>query len=167
MSLVPIDSLPDDSRVWVFTADAPLDSEAAKSLRELLTTFLAQWTAHKLELSVSFEILHNRFVVIAADESFRAPSGCSIDALVHGMREIGTRIGVPLVDTPDVTWRTEDGVHGTNRAGFAQLVLSGVVTLDTIVFDRTIQSIGDLRNGSWEKSARDSWHARAFEFPSS
>lgn len=167
MPLVPTASLPDDSRLWIFTSDVDLGPESATRLRTLLAPFLARWTAHKLELSVGFEILYDRFIIIAVDESYRAPSGCSIDSLVNGMKQIGAELGIPLVDTRDVTWRSGDGVHGTDRTGFAELVRQGVITLDTIVFDRTIQSIGEFRNGSWEKRAGQSWHARAFDFPSS
>lgn len=166
MALVPIDTLPDDSRVWVFTADRQLDSVVSAALATQLQEFLASWTSHRRELSAGFEIRYGRFILIAADESYREPSGCSIDTLVNGMRRIGDLIGIPLVDTRDVTWRSDACVESADRSGFEDLVAQGQVTLDTVVFDRTVASLGDVRNGNWEKPARQSWHARAFTFDS-
>jgi len=36
------------------------------------------------------------------------------------------------------------------------------VTLDTIVFDNTVTSVGDVRSGRWERPAAGAWHGRAF-----
>jgi hypothetical protein len=33
---------------------------------------------------------------------------------------------------------------------------------DTVVFDNTVATVGDLRAGKWERPFRDAWHAKAF-----
>jgi len=164
MALLPFDSLPDDSRVWVFTAEQPFSEMNYRSLLPLLETFLEDWTSHRRDLNAGYSIRHARFIVIGIDESVTTPSGCSIDALFNALRTIGTAIGNPLVDTPDITWREGTDVMGADRNAFERRVSDGEIGLDTIVFDKTVSSVGELRNGGWEKPARASWHARAFTF---
>jgi hypothetical protein len=36
------------------------------------------------------------------------------------------------------------------------------VTPSTPVFDNTITTVGELREGAWERPAAESWHGRAF-----
>jgi hypothetical protein len=36
------------------------------------------------------------------------------------------------------------------------------VSEDTVVFDNTVATVGDLRAGKWERPFRDAWHAKAF-----
>jgi len=165
MSLVPVSSLPDAARIWVFVSADPLTPNQQAELARLLSAQLATWTAHRRELRVAYNLLHNRFVIVAVDESATAPSGCSIDALFNLMRNCGDAIGNALVDTADIVWRSPEGLHAETRESFNQLARSGRVDRSTVVFDRTVESIGNIRNGAWEKTVERSWHARAFDFP--
>jgi len=41
-------------------------------------------------------------------------------------------------------------------------VAGGKIDAETVVFDPTIQFVGDLRGGGFETSFAKSWHATAF-----
>jgi hypothetical protein len=41
-------------------------------------------------------------------------------------------------------------------------VQSGEVGEDTVVFNNTIATVGELLAGKWEVPLRESWHAQAF-----
>jgi hypothetical protein len=86
-----------------------------------------------------------------------------VDALV----QIGQGLGVELVDSPDIAYRSGDAVRVTDRDAFAKLAEQGEVNAGTIVFDRMAQRVEDVRTGRWERPARESWHARAFELKNS
>jgi hypothetical protein len=53
-------------------------------------------------------------------------------------------------------------VRAVERPEFRRLAQAGEVSEDTVVFDNTVATVGDLRAGRWEKPFRDAWHARAF-----
>ena len=59
-------------------------------------------------------------------------------------------------------FRKGQQIERVPRERFAELAAAGEVGLDTVVFDNTIQHVGDLRSGRWEVRAADAWHARAF-----
>jgi len=62
-----------------------------------------------------------------------------------------------------VLYRDAEGtVRSTERAEFRRMAQEGQVGEDTVVFDNTVATVGDLRAGRWERPFRDAWHAKAF-----
>jgi hypothetical protein len=164
--MIQFNELPDSSRLWTFNAERRLSDEETARLTNELASFVTGWAAHRKDLTAAFEIRHNQFVLVGVDESKLPPSGCSIDGLVHALGGIGASLGIDLVDAPDIAYRDDAGVHAVTRESFASLASGGEVDDATIVFDRTVARVGDLRAGRWELPAREAWHARAFELKS-
>lgn len=102
--------------------------------------------------------------MIAVDESMMAASGCSIDSMVHHLRDFERLINGEIVSTSSkVFYRDrEEKIQCLNRAEFKQLVEQGVVDENTTVFNNIIQTLGDLRQGRWEVPMKESWHMDAF-----
>jgi hypothetical protein len=163
MSLISFNQLPDTARLWAFNAERGLTDAETERLREALEGFLTTWAAHRKDLAAGYELRHNQFILVGVDESMLPPSGCSIDSMVGALMEIGKMMGVELVDAPDVAYRSGDAIRTVDRNTFAELAGRGEVDADTIIFDRTAQRVGDVRGGRWERPARESWHARAFD----
>lgn len=160
MSLVPISSLPPESRVWCYgTSDKP--SEAiVPSLRTALEAFLRTWTAHRAELRAGFDWIHDRFLVIAVDESATGASGCSIDALTTQVRQLEALGGIDILDSSPVWYRDDTGTIGRmTRDEFRAASAAGVVGSQTQVFDLTVDRLEDVTSGRWEVAAGQSWHA--------
>lgn len=168
MPAVPFDRLPDDARLWVFAAAHPLDDERRQALLEHADAFLQRWAAHGAPVVGGRELRHGRFLLVGADERATGVSGCSIDTLFRTLGELETRMGVPLRDGSLVFYRDAQGeIQAEPRAAFRRRAAAGGVTEDTVVFDNTITTVGELRSGGWEKPLRESWHARAFGIPAS
>lgn len=163
MSLVPFDTLPPDSRLYIFNAERALADVEMEILHENLVRFLQDWTAHRKELIVGYEVRMHQFILIAIDESKLPPSGCSVDALMRFLQELGTMMKVALIDSPDVCFVDADVVRCVNRAEFAALVERGEITAETVVFNNTIGRLGELNEGHWQIPAARSWHAHAFD----
>ena len=104
---VPFEELKAESRVWVYQANRPFSAEETKTVMTLLRSFCEQWVAHGQPLKASFKIEKNQFVVMAVDEDFHNPSGCSIDSSVGVLRQIHAATGVDLLDRSRVSlcWR--------------------------------------------------------------
>ena len=160
MSLVETGALPGDARVWCFAASSRPTDEAVARLRESMAEFLSEWTAHRAQLRAGFDWLHDRFLVVAVDESRVGASGCSIDALTGQIRRLEEVTGVTLLDSAPVWYRDDAGeVRQVGRAGFRELAERGEIGPATRVFDLTVSTLEEVRTGGWEVEAGRSWHA--------
>jgi len=158
MSHVPFTTLPSTSKTWVFGASAPLDDERQRLIRSELDSFVREWSAHGSDLPASFDLLRNRFIVVAADDAAQ-PGGCSVDRLFRLVTALGSHAGVSFLDSALVFFEEGDGeVRSATRDEFQQLAASGEVGPETRIFDVTVGSLAGLMNGDFHKRAADSWH---------
>ena len=138
----------------------PLDDNQRGQLLAEVDGFLAQWTAHKAPVTAARDFRYEQFLLVGVNEEVTGLSGCSIDALMHGLQALGARLGVELVDSLPVWYRVNDAIHGATRERFAEHAAQGTVNTDTVVFDNTVTTVRDLRAGKWETPARATWHGR-------
>ena len=156
------DELPPDARVWIFGAERPLvDTERARVLDEV-DAFIGQWAAHDVPLTTARDLRYDQFIFVAVDERAAGASGCSIDALVRRMKGLQAELGVELVNQAPVLYRDGADIARVSRERFADLVESGSISQETVVFDNTVTTVGAVRDGRWELPAANSWHGRAF-----
>jgi hypothetical protein len=164
MPATSFERMPDDARLWVFATSQPLSPQAAGQLLASVDGFLARWAAHGAPVLGARELRYERFLLVAADERATGVSGCSIDALHHAIATQEQALGAELRATASqVFYRDAAGtVQTASRAGFRQLAAAGGVNEDSVVFDNTVGTVGELRAGRWETRLGSSWHARAF-----
>jgi hypothetical protein len=162
MPRVEFEQLPSDARVWIFSAERVLTQNERARLLQEVDGFLDQWGAHDMPLTAGRDIRYDRFLFVAVDQRQAGPSGCSVDALVRQMKVLQHEIGVELVNHAPVLFRRGDQIARVARDEFAALATKGEVGPETIVFDNTLTSLGDVRDGRWETSVAESWHGRAF-----
>ena len=162
MPVVQFETLPDDSRLWVFGVERTLDGPERESLLGAVDSFLETWAAHGMPLTCGRDWRRERFLFVAVDQASVPPSGCSIDALVGVLKDQERRLGVRVLDNTPV-WFLKDGdVQRLARSEFRRLVEEGAVGPDTVVFDNTVTRLKEARGGLWEGPARASWHQKVF-----
>ena len=160
MPLVPFDSLPDDSRVWVFAADPPLQDAGAEQLLDDVERFLSTWNAHGSPLRTGYDWSESRFLTIAVDQSTAGASGCSIDGLYRTLRALEPALGASLLAGGRIFYRESSGsVAAVSRETFGDIAAAGVVGRETRVFDTTVTALGDWR-ARFERPLAESWHAQ-------
>lgn len=158
MPLVPFEKLPDDARVWVFAAQAPLDEVDEPRLLAAVDGFLITWKAHGAALTCAREFREEYFLAVGVDERASDASGCSIDGLFRVLQKIEEGIGTSMVAGGNVYFRDAGGlVLWCTRAQFELMAKMGEVGPDTQVFDTTVTTAGDFR-ARFEKRAQESWH---------
>ena len=162
MPLLTFDTLPPSARVWVFGSLRPLDdSEAARLIAET-DRFLEKWNAHGHPLYSGREWRDDRFLAIAVDQSTSGASGCSIDGLYRSLRALETALGTELLSGGHIFYRTPSAaggeVNAVTRQEFIARAADGQVDHDTVVFDLSVETLGDWRE-RFETVARNSWHA--------
>jgi len=155
-----LDRLVPQSRVWIYGAERALTAEETTTIRKELQAFVANWVSHRKELNAAADVLHNRFVVVAVDETKAEASGCSIDGSVHFLQDLGARLGVDFFNRMIFSYRDDKGaIHTVPRDEFKIRYKSGQLENDTIVFDPLVKELGELRQ-IFERPLEDSWHSR-------
>ncbi len=157
--LVEYNTLPENSRVWIYQSDREFSQEEKEIITEEAGKFIEAWTRHGDHLKGGFEIKYNQFLILAVDESFANVSGCSIDASVRFVQKLENVISADLMNKLNVSFKEEQNINIVSLSAFQNFVKAGKITSETIVFNNMVQTKGDLRK-RWEVPAKDSWHQR-------
>src|SRR5690606_33004539 len=102
--LTNFNSLPDDSRVWIYQANRKLSDQEVEDIQKETEDFLTKWTAHGAALEAAVEMKYNRFIVIGLNQANASASGCSIDASVHFIQSLQEKYDIDLLDKMNVTF---------------------------------------------------------------
>ena len=155
-----LQGLPPESRIWIYGADRALTPAETTAARARLQEFVSGWVSHRKDLSAGADILHDRFVVLAVDESQAEASGCSIDGSVRFLQELGAELQIDFFNRMMFSYRDDKGhVQTVSRDTFKGMYGRDLITNETIVFDSLIKELGELRQ-IFERPLEDSWHSR-------
>lgn len=155
-----LQSLVAESRIWIYGAERALTETETITVRTRLQEFVAGWVSHRRELNAAADVLHDRFLIIAVDETQAEASGCSIDGSVRFIQELGAELGVDFFNRMQFSYRDEVGnVQTVSREQFKAMYQAGKLENDTVVFDTLIKELGELRQ-IFERPLEDSWHSR-------
>jgi hypothetical protein len=152
MPRTDISRLSDDANIWIFPI-TPAIADPEAMLRRV-DAFLDSWAAHNTPVLAARDLRENRFLIVAADKDAEK-SGCSIDRLFALVRTMERELGASMLDASVVFYRDPEGVVRDAKRS----ELRDRANESTIVFDTTAPTLGDIRRGTWERPARDSWHA--------
>lgn len=160
MPPVPFPSLPDDARVWVFAAAAPVAGEGERELLAHVDRFLASWAAHGVPLRCARDWRDGRFLAVGVDQSVEGASGCSIDGMFRTLRALEPTLGTSLLGGGRVFWRDGAGMVCTaERFEFGERAEREGLGARTPVFDTTVTTAADWRT-RFERPLAESWHAQ-------
>ncbi|MDE0806723.1 MAG: hypothetical protein OSA24_04160 [Longimicrobiales bacterium] len=162
MSLIPFYDLPDDSQLWIFGIEKDLGEPKEKLFIKELDHFLETWSAHGASMICGRELRYSRFLFVAVDMNSVPPSGCSIDGLIHFLKDQEVILNLKIVDNSPIFYRGDNRIQRVARSDFKKLSSSGSVSMDSTVFDNSIKNLSELRNGEWEKTVQRSWHKQFF-----
>ena len=158
---VAFDQLPATARVWLYQASRPLTSAETINLLPTLARFAEEWTSHGRSLLASAEVLHQHFLVLGLDEAMAGASGCSIDASVRFVAQLEQQLGLELLEKSRLAFMQNGAVQLLDRRELKAAAASGAVAPDTLYFDNTLATKGEL-DTSWPRPAGETWLARYF-----
>lgn len=157
--LVPFDSLPETSRVWIYQSNRSFTDEELQQINHGLDVFLKQWTAHGAELKTGYEVRYKRFIIIGLDQSQTAATGCSIDESVKFIQELESRFDVDLLDKMNVSYKQGEFIAYKNLKDFRKMAKDRAVSANTVVFNNLVNNKAEYLS-DWEVPASESWHNR-------
>lgn len=158
-----LEGLKDTARVWIYQADRALTDDEVMFINEQMTHFIGEWAAHGKQLFAAFELKYNRFLILGADESMAAATGCSIDSSVHFVTDLGLKLSIDFFDRMQVAYKTEKGIETLHLTEFEKAVKSEKLNAESVVFNNLVSNIGEFKT-SWEVALKNSWHARYLLF---
>lgn len=162
---VEMNDLSPESRVWYFPLSRPLSLSEIAKFTAGLSQFLESWVAHRVPVRSAAEIIAQQVVVVGADPSAVAVSGCAIDSLFRAVKSLAATFDVQLLDEGHVFFRKAGDLMALTRSDFALLCREGQVSPRTEMLDFTISGIEEHRRGEWRRPFSVSWHSRVFSFP--
>lgn len=157
--LVDFNTLPEESRVWIYQANRSFTDEEIVELESKLDTFISNWTAHGSDLESGYTIKYKRFIVIALNQNLNKATGCSIDASVHFIQQLEKEYNVDLMDKMNVSYKQGDFIAYKTLIDFKKMAKDKAVSKNTIVFNNLVNNIAEF-NENWEVPASESWHSR-------
>ncbi len=157
--LVPFNTLPNNTRVWIYQANREFTENEILEISKKAEGFIETWTRHGEDLKASYEIKYQQFLVLAVDESFNDVSGCSIDSSVRFIKTTEQNFGIDLMNKLNIAFKVGDNINTVSLAVFQQFVKEEKIDGDTIVFNNMVQSKADY-DTNWEVPASQSWHQR-------
>lgn len=156
---ISFDEMADNARVWIFQSNTHLEFEKVERASARLMNFLDKWQAHGNDLKASFNIMYNRFIIVALDEASYQATGCSIDSLTHAIQDIEKELDIDLLDRLLLCFRDDENnmINHLNLNDFRQSVKENEIGADTVVFNNLIKHKSEI-DTLWEVPLKDSWH---------
>ena len=154
-----IKQMPGDARTWVYQSNTILTETQVNTIIQKGRAFIEGWAAHGAPLNASFDILYNRFIIIAVDEKQAMDSGCSIDKSVAFIKSVEQEFGLHLLDRMQVAYRKADAIEVCSLSEFEKLANNGAVNAATIVFNNMITTKAGF-DSDWEVPLKGSWQSR-------
>ena len=158
---IPFHQLPPQARVWIYQASRPLTDSEVEALNPVLTQFVTEWTSHGQKLQASAQIFHHQFLVIANNEDVNSPSGCSIDASVHFVKQLEDRLNVSFFDRTQLAFLENNRIQLVPLKAVKEAVNAGQINPDKLYFDNTVSNAGHIKE-MWPQPARETWLKRYF-----
>ncbi len=154
-----ISKMPLDARVWIFQSNRGLTDSEVIAIEKAGHNFIVGWTSHGASLKASFDVLYNRFIVIAVDEKQASVGGCSIDSANNFVKELEKQFNLNLFDRMQVAYRKENEILICHLSDFEKLAAQNIVNESTIVFNNLISTKKEFDN-NWEVNLKQSWQSR-------
>ena len=158
---VPFDTLPEESRIWIYQSNRKFSDAEIIEIEEALKEFIENWAAHGTGLEASFITKYNRFIILAVNQEGQQATGCSIDASVHFIQELENKYDVSLLDKMNVTFKSGEYIAHKPLIDFKKMAKDKAVNAETIVFNNLVNTVGEWQD-FWEVPAGESWHSRFF-----
>ena len=157
--LVDFNTLPEESRVWIYQANRSFSEVELEEIQSKLNIFIENWTAHGSDLQAGYSIKYKRFIILGLNQNLNKATGCSIDSSVHFIQQLEKEYNVDLMDKMNVSYKQGEYVAYKTLSDFRKMAKDKAISKKTIVFNNLVTNVAEF-NENWEVPASESWHAR-------
>ena len=159
--LLPAD-FDDSSRIWIYQSSRIFGIGEALEIERILNDFTAQWMVHGTPVKGYANLFFGQFIVVMADETVAAVSGCSTDSSVRIIKEIEQLFKVNMFDRQSLAFVVKDKVQLLPLNQLKYALENNFINADTLYFNNLVATKADLIS-NWIIPVKDSWLARKME----
>lgn len=158
---VSFEKMGGESRVWIYQADRSLRSSETELIQKVLLELCENWAVHGQAIPASFQIMDKQLIVLAADESGTAVSGCSIDNSVKVLQKLENLLKINLTDRGKVLFKDENAIQTASALKIRSKIEQQEIGPKTFVLNPLIQTKDELKS-VWVP-AQESWLNKYFQ----
>jgi hypothetical protein len=152
-------SISNDAKAWVYPSNRKFYPTEIEEIEIKVKTFVENWKPEDENFKASYQFLHNRFIVLVAEDETAPLTNVDIDASVTFILQLQETYKVELLDKMNVCFKQGEHVQYKELKDFKKLLKNRAVTAKTIIFDNLVNNKEDLEN-YWEITIEDSWYNR-------
>lgn len=149
------------SRVWIYQSNRPFSEKEKLEINEQLHQFTAQWQAHGAPVKGWGQLLFDQVIVMIADESNVAVSGCSTDSSVRIIKSIERQYSVNLFDRLLLGFLVKDKLQLLPMQQVPYALEKGFIDENTLYLNNTVLTKGEMEK-NWLLPLKESWLAKKF-----
>jgi hypothetical protein len=131
----------------------------ALEIEDKINAFCSNWQAHGAGVKAWGNLLFGQFLILMADETYVAVSGCSTDSSVRFVKNMGEQYGVDFFNRGTLAFVVKDKVQVIPLNQLQYAVENGFISEDSLYFNNTVLTKDDLEN-KWIIPVKDSWLAQ-------
>jgi hypothetical protein len=154
--------LPDNfsplSKVWVYQSSRLFSITEALEIESLLSKFSSEWRSHGEEVYAYCNLFFGRFIVLMADETHAKVSGCSTDASVRFMKELGQKFNVDFFNRMHLAFVINHTIQVLPMNQLHYALDNYFINPDTLYFNNLVSTREQLES-NWIIPVKNSWIA--------
>jgi hypothetical protein len=147
---------PDSSKVWVYQSSRAFIEKEAAEVNEQLHQFYSNWQTHGAPVKGWAGLLFRQFVVVIADETDEAVSGCSTDSSVRVIKSLERQYDVNFFDRMMITFLVKGKAEMLPFNQVQYAIDKGYIGADTLLFNNVVTNKKELLE-NWLVPIKDSW----------
>lgn len=152
------DNFSKESRVWVYQSSRLFTLSEALEIESLLNKFSSEWRTHGEEVYAYCNLFFGQFVVLMADETHAKVSGCSTDASVRFIKQLGEKLKVDFFNRTNLAFVINNKIQLLPMNQLQYALDNYFINPDTLYFHNLIQTKEQLET-NWIIPVKNSWIA--------
>lgn len=156
--LLPEDFSP-KSRVWVYQSSRLLSLSEALDMEKDIADFTDQWLAHGATVKAYGNLFFGQFLILMADETHTAVSGCSTDSSVRFVKDLGQKFGIDFFDRTNLAFVVKDKIQLLPLSQLGYAYSNGFISGNTLYFNNLVLNKQQLEE-DWILPIKESWLAK-------
>jgi hypothetical protein len=152
------DNFSPESKVWVYQSSRLFTLHEALEIESLLNKFSSEWRSHGEEVYAYCNLFFGRFVILMADETHASVSGCSTDASVRFIKELGQKFNVDFFNRTNLAFVINNKIQILPMNQLHYALDNYFINPDTLYFNNLVPTKEQLEN-NWIVAVKNSWIA--------
>ena len=144
------------SRVWIYQSSRMFLLSEALEIEEMLARFSSEWRSHGAEVDAYANLFFGQFIILMADERKAGVSGCSTDASVRFIKDLGEKFQVDFFNRTNLAFVVKDKIQLLPLSQIDYALNNHFIDKDSLYFNNLVQTKEELVK-NWIIPVKDSW----------